>query len=472
MKAFEMSILPDLNLIPATCAAVKVFAKNFFDEKDVRRVGLATEEAINNVLKYSMSNTLEKIDISVEAENGDFTVKITDGGLPGNYMETLEGEDAIGMNLMQGMMDVTSVENLGTGGRCQKLVKYYTKMPEFAVMEKEEDNTPVEGAVITVRQPREDEMLEICRRLYGEYGLTYSHDDIYYPDKFWEEVKTDQIHSIVAVDQNDKIAGHHASFNWTDIPGIWESGMAVVDSRYRGAGIFGKMMDVTRDYVINQQKAKVFISTATTFHTATQKLRLKIGDVPCGYFLSSSGAELMHGTFQEVATRSSFAMACSILDKSEKTIYCPEEIVHVLKTVYEAQETPRNYVFDDMIPEEEETLTASFNNKRNKNGRIVFYRIGKDFERVLRTECYNMKRTNAEQIELAISMDGPGTVGIYNLAKKMGFFFEGFFPCADCGDVMFMVKAVSEPVNYEAIQTISPFTEMLEMIRAFDPDQK
>ncbi len=474
MKAFEIVIIPDPTLIQVAQGAVEQYAAGFFDDKkDIKRISLALEEAISNVLTFSMSETLKELRISCEARDGQFIVEVHDEGLPGDFGDTLKGDELIGVQLMGKVLDIFKVENRGTGGRVQKMVKYYSRSNELVAQPIQQDETPVENAVITVRGSEEKDMLEICRRLYGEYGLTYLHDDIYYPEKFYAEVKSDAIHSIVAVDENGNIAGHHASFEWEDVPGIWESGMAVVNPRYRGYGIFGKMMDVTRDYVINQRKARVFISCAITLHTATQRLRLKLGDSPCGFLLNTAADDVGRmNTFESKQERTSLALAASILDKTPKTLHVHEDLVHILQPFYEAQQTERTYITDRLEPDEEETIASTFSNARTRSGRIVLKNVGKDYEKAIQTEQFSLKKQNVEQIELFLPMEATGSVTAYRLAKRLGFFFMGIIPCSDYGDMMVMGKMLVHLVDYESIVTMEPFTTFKEEVRKLDPDQK
>ena len=54
MNKIELKVLPDRKLIPTAVAAIKEYAKLYFDdEKDIFNIGLSLEEAIANVTEFS-----------------------------------------------------------------------------------------------------------------------------------------------------------------------------------------------------------------------------------------------------------------------------------------------------------------------------------------------------------------------------------------------------------------------------------
>ena len=473
MNAFELKIRPDTQMLPIALATVGKYAKLFFKtKKDVDRIILATEEAINNVLSFSVTSRMEEITITAEGADGEFTVCVLDKGLPGDYEKTLTGTDRIGLTLMHGVVDEAAVENLGLEGRRQKLVKYYSRMPEFASLSKQPEAKIIDGAEISVRTPKKEEMLDICRAFYNEYGLTYVNDLIYYPDRFYAAVAKDQIHSTIAVDQDGHFAGHHGTFQWTNVPGIWESGMAVVNSNYRNAGVFKKMMARTYNYVHDEAKGKIFLGCCITSHPYSQKLRLKYGSAPCGFCFNIAPPDIAASTFKGSNDFSSEALAASAFDFTPKTVYLPEELHDGANFIYKGMELPRELSTEILPPPETPTKSAWSFNTRQLSGSINLSQIGADCATRLRSDIYELKMRGADMITLYISAEVPCFNYAYEAAKSEGFFFTGILPNADQGDVVEMQKMVSCVVDYPSIVTTGPFTELLEIVRSFDPDQK
>jgi len=351
-------------------------------------------------------------------------------------------------------------------------VKYYVSIPEFSSLPKQKSDQIIENAEINVRTPRKDEMLDICRAFYNEYGLTYVNDLVYYPERFYAAVAKDQIHSTIAVDQFGNFAGHHGVFQWSNVPGIWESGMAVVNGNYRNAGVFKKMMERTYAYAHDEVKAKLFLGGCITTHPYSQKLRLKYGSFPCAFCFNVAPPDLAESTFKKATDYSSEAIAASSFDFTPRKVYLPEELLPAANMIYTGMALPRDISVESLpVPECPSKSTWFFNN-RLRNGSINLTQSGADFETRLRSDIFELKSRGAEMIMLYLSAEQPGLQKIFEAAKAEGFFFVGLLPNADQGDVLCLEKMVSSVVNYDSFITTGPFTDLLAIVRSFDPDQK
>ena len=473
MNAIEINIRPDAQLLPSALSAISSYAELFFkNKKDVDRIILATEEAVSNVLSFSVTRHLDFVTVTADGIDGEFTVCVLDHGLPGDYEKTLSGEDRLGLTLMHSAVDVATVENLGIAGRCQRLVKYYTSIPDFSTLPEPPKAAPIENAQITVRSPQKSEMLDICRAIYNEYGLTYSNDIVYYPERFRAAVAKDQIHSTVAVDENGNLAGHHAVFQWSTVPGVWEGGMAVVNSNYRNAGVFRRMMQRSYDYVKDEVKGKLFIGCCVMTHPYSQKNRLKYNSMPSGFILNQAPPDVFLSTFKAKESFTGVAIASSVFDPTPRTVYLPEELKSTAEKIYGWTQISRTIVTDSAAaPEAEATESAWFFNAAKRNGTINLRRPGSDFLHNLRENLYELKRRGAEMIVLYVSAELPEFPVVYEGAKGEGFFFTGILPATNQGDVIIMQKMLNHVVDYDSLVSYGPFTELLNDIRGFDPDQ-
>ncbi len=473
MSDFEIKISPEKSLLPVVLSSIGEYAKNFFNaKKDINKIILATEEAVNNVLEYSVTDRMKEIKITVDSNDGEFTVCVYDGGMPGDYEQTLKGEDKLGLTLMHGLTDQALVENLGMDGRCQKLIKYYCHMPDFKKEVKTHKETKIiEGAEITVKTPNKNEMLDVCRAFYKEYGLTYVNDIVYYPERFYAAVAKDQMHSTVAVDQDGNFAGHHCAFEWDKVPGIWESGMAIVNSNYRNAGVFKKMMARSYNYVHDEAKGKIFLGECVMTHPYSQKLRLRYDSFPISLVFNGCPPNLGESTFKKATDYTSFALAGSAFDFTPKTVYLSEELHEAANYIYNGLGLERTILTDVKEPELENSKSAYYFNNYTRSGSINITKIGKDYKQHIVSNLRELKSKGTDCVMLYFSIDEPYFEHVYNAAKDLGFFFTGIIPNADQGDVVTMEKLLQSVVNYESNVTISPFTELYEMVRKLDPEQ-
>lgn len=473
MSDIEIKILPERHLITPALETVREYAKSFFnDDKKLNKICLGLEEAIANVISYGYSKHLEYILICIEAANGAFTISIIDKGLPGNYEKTLKGEDRLGLEIMRNVVDEMTIINMGQDGRCQKLVTYYGKQPVFEDIH-EEKTEIIENPVFTLRAPKASEMLEVCRGIYNEYGLTYINDLVYYPERFFAAIEADVFHSTIAVDQYGNFAGHHGAFEWDIVPGIFESGLAVVSNRYRNSGLFNKFMEKTSKYIIEDRHAKFYVGGCTTTHPYSMKARLKLGSSPCAYRFNLAPPDIVQTAFRGKNSFSHEAFAGIPYDFTERTVYYPDEVVTAVSKIYDSMKLPRNIITEgDPSATDDSTESVATFNKRLRTGEINIKTFGNDYKQKLHDSIIDIKSQGAEAISLYLSAESPVLQDAYKTAKEDGFFFTGIFPNTKQGDVLMMENILSNTVNYSEIVSIEPFTELLEFIRSLDPDQQ
>ena len=468
----ELRIKPDKKLIKVALETVKAYAEDYFANKhDVEKMVLATEEAVSNVLSYGWSTYLDDVLITVTASGGEFVVCVYDKGLLGDYDEMLQGTDRLGLDIMKGSVDIMSIDNLGHDGRRQKLIKYYSaKLDENEIPERKEAKI-IENAEISVRRPKKEEILELCRTIYGEYGFTYFNDIVYYPERFYEANENESVHSVIAVDQYGSLAGHLAAVPWDTVKGIWEVGIAVVLGEYRNAGIFGKMMDSIVNYVHNDVKGNVLLGGAVIHHPYSQKVCYKHGLTPCGFKLNLVPPGLFNTSLKPEDAFAHEALCAIVYDKSERTVFLPPEITAGAELIYSLQELPRIIIEDINDPTGVSISTMEYNN-RLKKGTINFCEIGEDFSKCLNRNVVELKRQGAEGLMLYLPVEDKAFIKAYEIAKTQGFFFSGLIPATDQGDVILMNNLLAHVMDYDSSVTIEPFTELLNFVKSLDPDYK
>ena len=69
-------------------------------------------------------------------------------------------------------------------------------------------------------------------------------------------------------------------------------------------------------------------------------------------------------------------------------------------------------------------------------------------------------------------LDDPASIMLMEELLKNEYFPIRYLPCPDALDYMVFTKMYSEPVIYDEIVTVSPYTEMLDKIKSFDPALK
>lgn len=480
MKNFELKISPQPEMISIALQAAGAYAGQYInDKREISRLSLALEEAIANVLNYSLTDSVQSITVRGEAVDGELRLSVLDFGLPGNYEELLTDEDALGLTIMHASVDQVNVKNLGKGGRCQELIKYYVDRPDYSHKEETTGAAPVTKVTdfeIMPMRSKQDALM-VGRGLYAEYGFSYGKDMAYYPELLYAATRKGQLYSAVAIDKaTGKTVGHIAAWEWSDIPGIWESGMAVTDAACRGTGVFGKLLEHIIHYVETQTDGALHLGVAVTSHPYSQKGAYHYGSRPFGFNFNAHGADALASTFKSkdelTNERDTTVYMGWILDHERKTVYAVPEIKEILEGRYEAVGAERDIVTDEMSAEVETTVTELHYKPQWQHARICCFTIGRDFAEQLHRDMLTAKRSGAVVVELCLSMDKPGVSEAYKAAKDMGFFFAGVLPGSKQGDILLLSKMLSHTVNYERIKTHEGATAFLEQIRVLDPDQQ
>jgi anti-sigma regulatory factor (Ser/Thr protein kinase)/N-acetylglutamate synthase-like GNAT family acetyltransferase len=187
---------------------------------------------------------------------------------------------------------------------------------------------------IEVRAGTADDAEAIAQLLYENYHLSYVHGDFYRPRYLMAELASGRLVSTVAIHEG-RVIGHHALMPLPGVPSA-ETGAAVVNSTYRGLGIFGRMFEHTLDEARGRDLAAVF-GDAVTIHPFSQRAEsahgyresaLQLGMVPAHTSMRGFGHE---GPERRTATLRSYRP----LDKDARPALLPASYRELLESTYE-----------------------------------------------------------------------------------------------------------------------------------------
>ena len=174
----------------------------------------------------------------------------------------------------------------------------------------------------------------IAQLLYENYHLSYVHGDFYRPRYLMAVLASGRLVSTVAVHEG-RLIGHHALMPLPGVPSA-ETGAAVVNSTYRGLGIFGRMFEHTLDAARELGLAAVF-GDAVTIHPFSQRAEfaegyresaLQLGMVPAQTTMRGFGHE---GPERRTATLRSYRP----LDEDARPVELPAAYRELLESAYE-----------------------------------------------------------------------------------------------------------------------------------------
>lgn len=470
-----MNIVPSSQMIPIAVSAVEACAYLYFeDEKDVQKIGIALEESIANVTEFLAGNRSLPITITADANNGEFIITITDRELPGDLETTLKNDEKMGISIVHSIMDSVRFENLGMDGRRQTLVKRYKDIPgKHYGLDFVPEDVEAEGDKHTYefRPPKEEEMLEIVRMLYNEYGNSYDVEGAYFPEHHWNNIVNDRAYFLVAVAENGEIAANMTISRVDYMPGIWDISMIFSKEKYRRGNLFGNLLERILEYAKNRGDIDGIFTELTVVHPYSQMAFNKFNFASVGYTLSMMPVNIYQPKISHHEGRGSFAESMFIFHDNPKTIYVAPDVKDFVSDIVESLNTTREIVTENIAPKHDRTVTSEDYVKVLDTGYMYFNKIGKDFPQELKRIDGNVRRQGGLTNELLINCDDPGAVFAAEEAKKQGYFCVRYQACPNGNDWMVYAKMYSDPLDYSTICTVSPYTEMLERVRKMDPEQ-
>ena len=324
-----------LALLPAFAAAASIPAE------DARRLGTVVERLVRFTLENAYpGDDLGEIEVTVEAGDGLVYVGVHDWGRPltsaGGDFGPLPGPlaalspDARNVRLL----------NLGSDGK-----RLAAEVPVRSRADGQARRHHIEAAprgapagretpdAIKVRAATPRDAEAIAQLLYESYHLSYVHGDFYRPRYLMEALTSGRLRSTIAVHEG-RVIGHHALMPLPEVPSA-ETGAAVVDSAYRGLGIFGRLFEHTLDEARERGLASVF-GDAVTIHPFSQRAELshgyretalQLGMVPAQTTMRGFGGE---GPRRRTATLRSYRP----FDESPRRLATPATYRELLESVY------------------------------------------------------------------------------------------------------------------------------------------
>lgn len=475
MNKFEIKIVPDNLMIPIAVSAAQQYARYYFTrEKDIKAIGMALEESIANITEYLAGNRQYPLVITADVQNGDFILTVTDRELPGDIETVLKNEDALGLTMMQKLMDEVRFEYLGMDGRRQTLIKHLSATPALLPkLDFTPDEVEAEGDKhsYTLREPKEEEMLEIVRMLYNEYGNSYDVEGAYFPEHHWQNIRNDQAHFLVAVAENGEIAGNLTISRMSYMPGIWDISMAFAKERYRKGSLLKRLTGALVEYARNRGDIDGLFTEATVVHPYSQMAFNHYGLMPVGFTLSMMPDNIYQPKIGGHKGRGSFAEAMCMFVKDKKTVYVRPEQREFLADIAASLGLERDIVTDEQDFIHDKTEVEEEYVQVLDTGYIYFNAIGRDFAAELKRIDMDIRKNGGMTNEIFLNADDPACVFATNEAVRQGYFCVRYMPCPQGRDFVVYARMYSDPIDYAGIATTAPYTEMLERVRRFDPEQ-
>jgi hypothetical protein len=405
--------------------------------------------------------------VIISRNPGEIEISVEDKGLPFDFGSSANPENSgIGILLMKAFADEVKFINLGRNGKCIKFIKYlkYKNIEEYNLLAKPETteiapkSTPLDFRVM-----KKSDSVNVARCMYRSYGFTYGKEFIYYPEKVKELLESGLLHSCVVFDPQNEIVGHLAMILDSPEAKIGETGMAIVDPRFRGRGLFKRMKLFLVDYAKEKGMYGIY-SEAVAVHPYTQKGNISLGAIETGFLIAFTPASMQFKKIDKqrrVKRQTTVLFYYKIAKEPKRDVYPPYHHKSIIAKIFAKNNLSRN-----LCKVKKDEWKKFIGEKTQINFQIqteparAFLKIieyGNDFWDMLkyRLKEFCMRKIDCIYIDLPLS--NPTTQIFCVKIEKLGFFFAGIIPELFNGDYLRLQYLNNVDPNLDNVCIVSDF---------------
>ncbi|MDD5311492.1 MAG: GNAT family N-acetyltransferase [Dehalococcoidia bacterium] len=476
----RITLAARLDYVPAVMSFVHdICLKLGLDDKEAGRFELVVEEACVNVLEHAFDPGEQgAFDILTLRRPGQVVMAVEDQGLPFDFRKfESESESGLGVILMKAFADEVHFLNLGRQGKRVELVKNLPyKDIEAYVSVAEKDSAQAQPPApadikIAMRPMQPEDSMSLARCIYRCYGYTYAADYIYYPDRVKELLESGLLFAYVALNPEGDVIGHISLRRLSAESHIGERGQAVVDPRYRGHGLLGKLIGSIIEFARERGMYGMF-SEAVTAHTFSQKAALGMGAVETGVLMGFSPASMSFKKIREVAGQRQTAMLMytSCGGEPERDIYPPFHHEAMIRHIYGGGKLKRNiHSACDVKDSLDLPGNARVDVRISAEAGRAFLHVmqpGDDLVDLVKFRLKELCLRNIDCIYIDLPLSLPATQKFVAPLEMLGFFFSGIIPEMAEGDVLRLQYLNNVDLSSENPAVASDFgRELLDYVK-------
>ena len=403
-----------------------------------------------------------EVTVSVWVRDGRMSVEVIDNALP---VSPRESRLAPSRRLAAlGFVDQLHVGAHGReGNRARAVIRLDPARMESAALAEPQlpEDAPAasdeEVAALEIRPMDAGEARELVRCVYRCYGYSYLDPTLYEPRAIAHTIRSGQMYSVVAACPDGSIVGHSALF--TEEPGdaVPEAGRLVVDPRFRGHGLAGKLAERRRRHA-EDSGLPGFWAECVTNHVASQREVLAGGGAEVGLLIGVDPPTMaMAGLGSDAQGRPALIPCFTALNAPAAAVHAPPRHRDLLAAMAERLGIERELRAGEAAREGAETALSKSAVNSLGNAHIRVASIGADIARHIEeaVESYDAFEIGAFHVDLPLA--DPGAPAAAERLERLGFSFAAWMPCFDAGaDALRLQRIGSHPVDTEHIVCARP----------------
>jgi GNAT superfamily N-acetyltransferase len=451
----QLSFRASAGLAAAAGAAVEsIGATAGVDAERLDGVRAVTEALLTEACERPCADADADVTVRVGTRAGRLEVEVHDLAEP---LSPAESRHAPSRRLAaDGLVDELHIAAHGREGNVARFAIHRHPPPGSLAEERVADDAPVvsdeQAAAVEIRRMEERDARELVRCVYRCYGYSYKDPLLYSPREIAAALRSGAMTSVVAADPSGAVVGHAAVFFESAGDPIPESGKMIVDPRYRGHGIAGRLAE-RRLEVAHESGLVGFWSEAVTNHVASQREVIAAGGVEVGLLIGASPPAVEMVGFDNLnrGRRTLLAMFTT-LRRAKRTIHVPQrhaELIAELAARLKAKRTIETQAGE--ATRETSVLTSSVHPDVG-NAHLRVHQVGADLATRVADELEGLDAFELGAIHLDLPLADPGAVTAIDSLERFGFSFAAWIPKFDAGaDVMRLQRVGGHPVETERV---------------------
>lgn len=477
---FRLLLAPRRDQVATAQAAVTAAAARLgFDPAACRRLELAIEESVSNVLDHAYARGESKrVEVELRLSAGHLELAVRDLGLPFDPVtaprysppEGLDEASAegLGLFLIRAVTDEARFRNLGREGKelllRKRLPAATAAMPEPAEIPRGQSKVKATGRPGTpdLRSLRAGEATAVARLLYAAHDFSFPFAEFFHPEQLEALVGAGDLECLVAEMPGEGLVGHVALRRDPLLPGGRSVVALVVDPAWRGLGIGGALLQAAVRQAGGQGWSGLS-AEAVTAHPAAQRAFAAAGFQACSLLPAYSTPltfNALHGT---TAARESLVLLHRPLRPRAPGLgYAPDSLAPLLASLLHRLGPG----LELSAPLGQPRLVGTDVSEARLIGalstlQVLVHRPGTDSLARLRQTIETARRKQVAVIEVLLPLMEPASVFLAEALRPLGLLPVGLRPATAVGDALVLLRENGWPVSLSDLPLQDPTMRLL-----------
>ena len=460
---------------PATDFAYKWGLNVGLSDTKARRLALAVDEIVTDVVKFAYPGEEETFQIAFRSDLSTAEVIIREQGVPFDPAEIAydrsraveEGDfDGAGYAVLEQCVDEIQFLNKGSEGKEFRLVQHVDARhivdlePAEVVQDTE---VPGDDVAYNLVEVEPSDARDIAKLIYRTYGDTYSKEELYYPDTIEQALRNDEKFGVMVRTEHGAAVGYFAVLR-SDDSAIGEVGEAVVDVNHRRKGLMTRMLEA----LIQRAEAEGLLGVfgeAVTAHEISQRANARFDFVSTALNLAYQPTERFTGLIDDYPQPISNLIDFKpLVSYDTVTPHLPDAYADTLRAIYDELGAlvidPDPAARAEPMPEEariDARIEYGF-----EHVILVVEEAGADVIDQVEQTIADLDGSQLNAVYVDLPLRSPHTPVLTEQLREAGFFLAGLMPRFHGERDYLRLQRPLVPLDPDAIVVYSDLAHMLK----------